>query len=105
MNGPHNMHREPISMPESVRTATTKDQLPRELLELRTHLDLLPPFLRDKLTPLCERLSHFVRLQGRLVRIAQDAVDQLQLDVKYLTFDLEATRRERDGYRKELEEE
>jgi hypothetical protein len=90
-------------MAESVRTTTTKDQLPRELLELRTHLDLLPGYLRDKLVPLCERLSHFVRLQGRLVRIAQEAVDQLQLDVKYLTFDLEATRRERNAYRAELE--
>jgi len=90
-------------MAESVRTTTSKDQLPREPLELRSHVDLLPGYLRDKLAPLCERLSDFVRLQGRLVRIAQDAVDQLQLDVKYLNFDLEATRRERDAYRKELE--
>ena len=103
MNGPHFTHGGPPSMAESVRTMTTKDQLPRELLELRSHLDLLPLALRDRLTPLCERLSYFVRLQGRLVRIAQDAVDQLQLDVKYLTFDLEATRRERDAYRKELD--
>ncbi len=103
MNGPHFTHGEPTSMAESVRTTTTKDQLPRELLELRSHLDLLPGYLRDKLTPLCERLSHFVRLQGRLVRIAQEAVDQLQLDIKYLTFDLEATRRERNAYRAELE--
>ena len=28
---------------------------------------------------------------------------QLRLDMKYLMFDLEATRRERDGYRQELE--
>jgi hypothetical protein len=90
-------------MAEAVRTSVSKDQLPRELNELHSHLDLLPGYLRDKLAPLCDRLAHFVRLQGRLVRIAQDAVDQLQLDVKYLTFDLEATRRERDAYRKELE--
>ncbi len=103
MKGPHFSDGVYPSMAESVRATTSKDQLPRELLELRSHLELLPGYQRDKLAPLCERLSHFVRLQGRLVRIAQDAVDQLQLDVKYLTFDLEATRRERDAYRKELE--
>ena len=104
MNGPHFTPGDPSSMAESVRTTTAKDQLPRELLELRAQFDLLPAFLREKLTPICERLSHFVRLQGRLVRIAQDAVDQLQLDVKYLTFDLEATRRERDAYKAMLED-
>ena len=38
----------------------------------------------------------------RLLRIAQEAVDQLQLDVKYLQFDLEATRRERDELMREM---
>ena len=91
-------------MAESVRTASTKEQMPRELLELRSQVELLPLHLREKLAPLCERVSHFVRLQGRLVRIAQEAVDQLQLDAKYLQFDLEATRRERDLLREEMGE-
>lgn len=78
-------------------------QLPHELVELRNHLDQLPLSVRDQLIPLCDRAGHFARLQSRLVRIAQDAVDQLQLDVKYLLFDLEATRRERDKYRDHLE--
>ena len=78
-------------------------QLPHELIQLRNHLDQLPLALRDQLIPLCDRAGHFARLQGRLVRIAQDAVDQLQLDVKYLLFDLEATRRERDKFRDHLE--
>ncbi len=80
-----------------------KDQLPQELVDLRCHLDKLPPHLRDKLVPLCERVGHFSRLQSRLVHIAQDAVDQLQLDLKYLQFDLEATSRERDELREILE--
>ena len=70
----------------------------------RSHLDRLPMHLREKVMPLCEKLGHFARLQGRLVRIAQDAVDQLQLDIKYLLFDLESTRRERDEYHAQLEE-
>jgi hypothetical protein len=79
------------------------DQLPPELVDLRNHLDKLPKSLREKLLPLCECVGHFSRLQSRLVHIAQDAVDQLQLDVKYLAFDLEATRRERDELREILE--
>lgn len=80
-----------------------KEQLPPELIELRDQLDLLPRAYRERLLPLCDKVCHFTRLQGRLVRIAQDAVDQLQLDNKYLVFDLEATRRERDALRHELE--
>ena len=80
-----------------------KDQLPQELMDLRSHLDKLPLHWREKLMPLCDRVSHFARLQSKLVRIAQDAVDQLQLDVKYLLFDLEATRRERDELKEILE--
>ena len=52
---------------------------------------------------LCERLGHFSRLQTKLVHIAQDAVDQLQLDIKYLQYDLETTRRERDELREFLD--
>ncbi|MCS7045674.1 MAG: hypothetical protein NZO58_04895 [Gemmataceae bacterium] len=77
-------------------------QLPEDLIKLRDHLDKLPLPLRNELIPLCDRVGHFARLQNRLVRIAQDAVDQLQLDIKYLLFDLEATRRERDQLRSYL---
>jgi hypothetical protein len=36
--------------------------------------------------------------------LVQDALSQLRLDMKYLTFDLEATRRERDELRRKLDE-
>lgn len=38
----------------------------------------------------------------RIIEIVQDSLAQLRLDVKYLVFDLEATRRERDDARAEL---
>ena len=79
-----------------------KDQIPTELIELKKHLDQLPLHLRQKLLPLAERLHHYTRLHSRLLRIAQDAVDQMQLDMKYLQFDLEATRRERDELIREM---
>ena len=43
-------------------------------------------------------------MQNRLVKMAQEAVDELRLDVKYLLFDLRATRNERDSYRQQLTE-
>lgn len=91
-------------MSKPMTTEWRKDQMPEELLELRNHLGALPLHWREKLVPLCERVGQFSRLQGKLVKIAQDAVDQLQLDVKYLLFDLEATRRERDELRQILDE-
>ena len=90
-------------MAHPLPTEWRKDEVPQELSELRSHLDRLPLHLRNKVMPLCDKLGHFSRLQGRLVRIAQDAVDQLQLDIKYLLFDLEATRRERDELQATLE--
>jgi hypothetical protein len=79
------------------------DHIPQELLELRSHLDKLPAPLRDKLLPLWERAGHHSRLQTKIVQIAQDAVDQLQLDMKYLSYDLEVTRRERDELKEILD--
>ena len=91
-------------MTDSVRKSCTQNQIPTELLMLQKQIDQLPRTLRESMKPLCDRMVHFVRLQGRLVRIAQEAVDQLQLDVKYLQFDVEATRRERDALREAMGE-
>lgn len=85
----------------SQSTEWRKDQIPSELIELRKQIEELPLHLRQKMLPLCERLYHFTRLHGRLLKIAQEAVDQLQLEVKYLSFDVEATRRERDALARE----
>jgi hypothetical protein len=91
-------------MSESLPTEWNKEHLPQELTDLRSHLESLPLHLRAKMMPLCDRVCHIARLQSRLVQIAQDTVDQLHLDVKYLLFDLDVTRRERDTLRQELEE-
>ena len=44
------------------------------------------------------------RRRRRILLLVQDALSQLRLDMKYLAFDLEATRRERDEFRRKLEE-
>jgi cell division protein FtsB len=89
-----------MSQPQSQQWR--KDQIPAELIDLRKEVEQLPLHLRQKLLPLCERLYHYSRLHSRLLRIAQEAVDQLQLDAKYMQFDLDATRRERDELAREM---
>ena len=89
-----------MAQPKS--TEWRKDQIPSELIELKSQVEQLPLHLRQKLLLLCERLHHYNRLHSRLLRIAQEAVDQLQLDAKYMQFDLEATRRERDELLREI---
>ncbi len=90
-------------MTKSPRPNEKKDEVPPEVQELCKQVELLPRPSRDKLAPLCDKLAYFVQLQGRLIRIAQDAIDQLHLDNRYLLFDVEATRRERDALKQELE--
>lgn len=41
--------------------------------------------------------------RDRILDMVQQALSQLRLDMKYLLFDLEATRRERDHYKNKLE--
>jgi hypothetical protein len=73
-----------------------------ELEELRRLVELLPAQRRRKLLTLCEKVAEMWDRQKRLVQAAQEAWDQLHLDFKYLQFDLDVTRRERDSLRKQL---
>jgi hypothetical protein len=57
---------------------------------------------RRKLVTLCDKVSDMWERQKRLVQAAQEAWDQLHLDFKYLQFDLEVTRRERDALRAQI---
>jgi len=75
----------------------------KSLADLQDQLSQLPMPLREKFQTVCERLDYSSRLQARLVKIAQDAADQMQLDIKYLQFDLESTRRERDNLREQYD--
>ena len=85
-------------------SSPVKDQfLPREIAELREQVHNLPRSIRDRMLPLCDKICHFIHLQGRLFEMAQESADRLQLDVKYLLFDLDCTRGERDEAVEELE--
>jgi len=90
---------EPIRSPHS-----ETEPLPAEILELANAIDQLPPGYRAQISPLMLRVMESTRRRRRILNMVQDALAQLRLDMKYLIFDLEATRRERDAYRQQLEE-
>lgn len=79
------------------------DQLPQDMLDLADAICALPPAHRQVLEPLMLRVMESTRRRRRILSLVQDALSQLRLDMKYLVFDLEATRRERDAYRRSLE--
>lgn len=80
------------------------DELPREILDLAEVIQQLPLESRAKVEPLLSRVIDSTRRRRRILSLVQDALGQLRLDMKYLAFDLEATRRERDDFRKKWEE-
>jgi hypothetical protein len=80
------------------------DELPADLVELTALVATLSTEQRARLEPVLNRVVESTRRRRRILSLVQDALSQLRLDMKYLVFDLEATRRERDTYRQQLEE-
>lgn len=82
---------------------TTVEELPAELVELVTAVGQLPTEYRVAVSGALSRVVESTRRRRRILNLVQEALGQLRLDMKYLAFDLEATRRERDEYRTRLE--
>jgi chromosome segregation ATPase len=85
-------------------TKPASDEIPHEMLDLAEAINNLPEGYRSELEPYITRVIESTRRRRRILSLVQDALSQLRLDMKYLAFDLEATRRERDDYRQKLEE-
>jgi hypothetical protein len=79
------------------------DQLPRELLDLTAAVAELPVQYRGKVETSLRLAVESTKRRRRILSLVQEALGQLRLDMKYLMFDLEATRRERDAYKEALE--
>ena len=75
-----------------------QDELPADVGELADAVARLPPEHRQRLQPLLDRVLDSTKRRRRILHLVQEALSQLRLDMKYLMFDLEATRRERDRY-------
>jgi len=92
-------------MNDITRTAAPKtEDVPADLVELAEAISQLPTEQRAAIDPVMVRVMQGARRRRRILSLVQDALSQLRLDMKYLMFDLEATRRERDEYRERLEE-
>ena len=85
-------------------TKPVTNEVPAEIAELAAAVHELPPELRTKISPVLDRVIESTKRRRRILNLVQDALGQLRLDMKYLMFDLEATRRERDDYRRQLED-
>jgi len=79
------------------------DQLPRELIDLGRQIASLPAPLQSEMEVVYSRVVDSVRRRRRILALVQEALSQLRLDIKYLMFDLDATRKERDELRESLE--
>ena len=90
-------------MTTAPRHNTAAETLPADLVELNSLIAALPAEQRHEIDPVLTRVIESTKRRRRILSLVQDALSQLRLDMKYLVFDLEATRRERDHYRQELE--
>jgi hypothetical protein len=79
------------------------DELPRELVELGKRIAALPPQYQESLDTCYTQVVDSVRRRRRILTLVQDALSQLRLDIKYLMFDLDVTRKERDVFQERLE--
>ena len=79
------------------------EELPQEIVEFARALTALPAEHRQALEPMFHTVVECARRRRKILSLVQDALSQLRLDMKYLLFDLEATRREGDEYRRKAE--
>jgi hypothetical protein len=78
--------------------------VPQELAELGLLIGAFPKTRKDELEIAFQRVVDSVHRRRRTLEVVQDALAQLRLDLKYLMFDLDATRRERDLLRQQMED-
>jgi hypothetical protein len=76
----------------------------QQLSELVSEINLLPETERQKLSTLAEQTRRRHEEVKKTVTSLHESIDFLRLSIKYLMFDLEATRRENKYLRKMLEE-
>lgn len=91
-------------MTPSTRSETRTDDLPAELIELGRRIAELTEPHSPALEEAYAQVVQCVQRRRRILLIVQEALAQLRLDFKYLMFDIDATRRERDALQAQLEE-
>ena len=82
----------------------TESEFQTKLAELMGEITTLPHAERKKLEKLANETRERHERLRQTVSTLQESLDYLRLSIKYLVFDLEATRRENGYLRKMLEE-
>ena len=80
-----------------------EQEFQQKLGELISQIDKVPEGERNDLIKLAEETKHRHERMKKTIGDLQDSLDYLRLSVKYLVFDLEATRRENQYLRKLLD--
>jgi hypothetical protein len=80
------------------------DELPKEFVELEQRIAALPEPYHSQLQSAYLDAVEAVSRRRRILTLVQESLAQFRLDVKYLIFDLEITRRERDALQAQLGE-
>ena len=81
-----------------------QNEIPRELAELGQLIVSLNNSRQPELELAFQRVVDSVHRRRKLLELVQEALSQLRLDIKYMMFDLEATRKERDELRQQMED-
>lgn len=89
---------------EGKKNVMNEETFQRKLAELIAEIGTLPSNERDKLELLAEQTRERHRQLKETVTSLQESIDFVRLSIKYMLFDLEATRRENDQLRKMLDE-
>jgi hypothetical protein len=80
-----------------------EQEFQQKLGELISQIQEMPPEEREDLVKLAEETRDRHEKMRRTIGDLQESLDYLRLSVKYLVFDLEATRRENQYLRKLLD--
>lgn len=89
---------------ENLDKQRQQNDLPKDLADLAAAVAGMSAEVRTKLEPLLWRVIETTKRRQRIMSLVQEALSQLRLDVKFVLFDLEATRRERNKLMQERDE-
>ncbi|MBO7724913.1 MAG: transcriptional regulator [Thermoguttaceae bacterium] len=92
-----------MATPSSEKKIVEKNNL-SSLSELGALIEELPPELKPRFEKAFRRAVSGMQHRQNVLTFVKNSISQLRLNMRYLIFDLEATRQERDEYRRRLED-
>lgn len=85
-------------------TGVKETDVSKDLVALMTAVCSLPEEYQELIKPHVDRVIVSQGRHRKILELIQERLGQLRLDIKYLAFDIVATRQERDVYKRRLEE-